>query len=179
MALNFTSIHQRIFATLVGITSKWVSTRGLLKIPVFLLMLPLGLLLTILGMIGLICLAIALTPFYAVRYVLWRLSANGRIQHAQKKYQRRKQRIIRREQGKRLKLSQRVDKAGIQSLVKLSKNEIIKRKKHLDYRVFIQTKRRLNRCMAEMNFADAHRIHSAIVDTELDLLNETLIQLFK
>ncbi len=118
-------------------------------------------------------------PFFSVRYMLERLSTHGRIKHSREKYRRRKQQIVRREQRKRLKLSRRVDKADIQSLVKLSKNEIIRRKKYVDYRVYIQTRHRLNRCLVKINFDDAQRIHHAIVNIELKLLNETLKRLFK
>jgi hypothetical protein len=153
--------------------------RGLLKIPVFLLTIPLGWLLTIIGMVGFTCLVIILSPFYMVRYILWRLSAKGRIQQLLKIKQEREQILITHQQHKRLKLSENADKADIKFLVKLSKHEITKRKNHIDYIIFVETKRQLNRCRTEMNFDDALRIHSTIVNTELDLLNEALNQLFK
>lgn len=179
IALNLAVIYQRGYSSLLEVFSKWGSIQGILRIPVFLLLLPSGLLLTVIAVLGLICLTIAFIPFYSVQYLLGRLSARGHLQHAQKKYQRRKQRIVRREQRKRLKLSRRVDKADIQSLVKLSKNEIIGRKKYVGYRVYIQTRHRLNRCQTKMNFNDAQRIHNTIINTELKLLNETLKRLFK
>ncbi len=179
MVLNFASFHQWILAPLARVGLKWISIRGVLKIPAFLLMVPLGWLLTILGMVGFTCLVIVLAPFYTVRYVFWRLSAKGRIQQLQKIKQKREQQLATHEQHKRLKLSQYADKTDIKFLVKLSKHEITKRKNHVDYIIFVQTKRQLNRCLTEMDFENALRIHSTIVDTELDLLNEALNQLFK
>ncbi len=179
MALSFGSIHQRILAHLVWVTSKWVSIRGVLKIPVLLLTIPLGLLLTIIGMLGFIFLVITLIPFYTIQSVLRRFSNKERIQHLKERYQRRQHKLIAHEQSKRLKISQRSDKADMQYLVKLTYNEINNRKKNIDYIIFIEIKRRLKRCLDEMNFDDALRIHRTIVNTELDLLNESLNQLFK
>lgn len=179
MALSFASTHQRILALLVWVTSKWVSIRGVLKIPVFLLTIPLGLLFTIIGILGFICLVITLSPFYIIQSVLWHLSTKGRIQHLRGRYLRRQQKFVAREQSKRLQFSQRSNKADMQYLVKLTYNEINNRKKNIDHIIFIETKRQLNRCLNEMNFDGALRIHSTIVNTELDLLNESLNQLFK
>ncbi|MEE9426050.1 MAG: hypothetical protein V3V18_13895 [Methylococcales bacterium] len=179
MALSFASIHQRILALLVWVTSKWVSIRGVLKIPIFFLTIPLGLLLTIIGMLGFIFLVITLSPFYTIQSVLRRFSNKERIQYLKERYQRRQQKFIAHEQSKRLKISLHSDKADMQYLVKLTYNEINNRKKNIDHIIVIETKRRLKRCLDEMNFDDALRIHSTIVNTELDLLNESLNQLFK
>ena len=122
-------MHQRLLAPLVRVVSKWLSTREGLKIPVFLLLIPIGFLLTITGMVGFTCLVIALTPFYTIQYVLWRFSTKGRIQHLEETYQWRQQEVITHGQTKRLKFSQRSDKADIQYLVKLTHNEMLKRKK--------------------------------------------------
>lgn len=111
--------------------------------------------------------------------MLRRFSNKERIQYLKERYQRRQQKFIAHEQSKRLKISLHSDKADMQYLVKLTYNEINNRKKNIDHIIVIETKRRLKRCLDEMNFDDALRIHSTIVNTELDLLNESLNQLFK
>lgn len=170
---------QQISERQVRLLSKSASVRALLKMPLFLLLLPVGLLATSMSMIALSILMVALLSFYSVQSLFWRFSIEGRSQRLKEYYQRALQKVITREQNRRLKCSQLSDQANLQLLIELTYHEINKRKMHIDQIAIIEARRRLNRCADDMDMKNVLHIYNTLVDTELDSLNDALNQLFQ
>lgn len=172
-------MHRRILVNINKQFSKLSATRHLFKIPIFLLLLPIGLIITIIAIAILSSLVTILVCVNTVQYQLWRFSAKGRIERLKKAYLRSRYNVIQQQQRERLKFSQRSDLKDLEFLVKLTTTEVNIRKRVIEFSVYIETKRRLKRCRDDMNIDDALVIYSTLVDTELDLLNDTLNRLFQ
>ncbi len=172
-------ITSNFMDTLTALMPKLAFARGILKIPIFVLLLPACLLVTSIGIAVFSSLAFVVICYYLCHDLVWHFSSEGRIQHLKHHYQKRQFKAVAKEKSKRLKISQRSDKSDMQLLVELINHEINKRKNHIDHILIAETRRRLRRCEKEMNIKNALHIYSTLVDTELDLLNDALKELYQ
>jgi hypothetical protein len=119
------------------------------------------------------CLAL----FYFCYRLIWLFSTEGTILRVEHKFKRHMQLISQEGSRQRAMLSSTVDQENIGHLVMLINEAMNLRKAHLDPVTVQEIQSLLIRCRNTEDFNQAMRIYKIVVDTDVALLNSSLVEL--
>jgi hypothetical protein len=136
-----------------------------------------GILLAGMALLGFFVVSSLLALFYLVYRFFWLFSGAARKQKLERKFKRRKEKLLRRERIMRSEYANLIDRESTISLVEITLREIGLRKDYLDSFVYNEILYLLNRCQHDRDFKKALRIHDIVKQTEASLLNLKLAKL--
>lgn len=119
------------------------------------------------------CLAL----FYFCYRLIWLFSADGTILRMERKFKRHMEKLSLEGLRQRVTLSSTVDEDNIGHIVMLVNEAINLRKAHLDPDIVPEIQALLIRCRNTKDFIQVLHVHKIVVDTEVALLNSSLVEL--
>lgn len=115
--------------------------------------------------------------FYCLYRSAWMFSKKGRLLRSQRKFKRREEKLLNREQHQRKTFSVAVDRTNIDQLLVQINNEIKARKIHIDPVLLRDTRYFLSRCQNDLDFEKAIQVHNTLLATHVSQLNTRLGEL--